>query len=382
MCISVFSTAHPEYPFIIISNRDEFITRPTKRADWWDSPNGHVLAGRDLKRVEKGTWLGITRQGRFAVLTNFREEGVDENGAKSRGGMINSYLTVPPGSEETDDEFVQRLLNDVGIHDVGGFTLLFGELRAPRSAGRSDSESLNDPSQSHTPELPGLAIVSNRTESPNELRRIGTHLGETHGLSNSHYGDNSWPKVVNGERLLKEAITKNTSTNQSQNEFIASLFEILCVDDIPRRTSDESWDEYVRHMRNSIMIPAGKGAVAEKGLNTNSASGQSDAPLLRSNDAYGTMKQTVILVQMTGKVVFVERTLYDDDGLPLKVEKQEERMEFEIEGWAASSISDVVLERDFQLSPSYPCHKRLETAINGTFPAHANAMLQKHLFHR
>jgi uncharacterized protein with NRDE domain len=134
MCISVFSTAHPEYPFIIISNRDEFITRPTKRADWWDSPNEHVLAGRDLKRVEKGTWLGITKQGRFAVLTNFREEGVDENGAKSRGGMINTFLTVPPETEETDDHFVQRLLNEVGIHDVGGFTLLFGELRAPRSS--------------------------------------------------------------------------------------------------------------------------------------------------------------------------------------------------------------------------------------------------------
>ncbi|KJX94040.1 hypothetical protein TI39_contig4223g00007 [Zymoseptoria brevis] len=266
--------------------------------------------------------------------TKLFEEGVDENGAKSRGGMINSYLTVPPESEETDDEFVQRLLNDVGIHDVGGFTLLFGELRAPKSAGRSDSESLNDSSQSHTSELPGIAIVSNRTESPKELRRIGTRLGETHGLSNSHYGDNSWPKVVNGERFLNEAIFKNTSTDQGQDEFITSLFEILCVDDIPRRTSDESWDKYVRHMRNSIMIPAGKGAVKQQSSSTEPVSGRSDGPLTQVRDeAYGTMKQTVILVSKDGKVVFVERTLYDDDGRPLEVGRQEQRVEFMIEAW-------------------------------------------------
>lgn len=44
--------------------------RPTKEAHFWDDAP-EILAGRDLKGG--GTWLGITKTGRFALLTNFRE---------------------------------------------------------------------------------------------------------------------------------------------------------------------------------------------------------------------------------------------------------------------------------------------------------------------
>lgn len=44
--------------------------RPTDPAHFWlDNPD--ILGGRDAMRG--GTWMGVTRTGRWAFLTNFRE---------------------------------------------------------------------------------------------------------------------------------------------------------------------------------------------------------------------------------------------------------------------------------------------------------------------
>ena len=373
MCITVFSTAHPDYPFLLISNRDEFISRPTARAAWWNPPNQQVLGGRDLQREEHGTWLGITKQGRIACLTNFREEGVEINQEKSRGGIVNAYLTISPDSDESEEEFVRRLLTDVGIYDVGGFTLLFGKLRAPSSkestkdgyseqianGGSSNNrahatsvkemkiqDSLQDRDfqnpirQPIGPRvMPGLAVISNRTASAESLTRIGTHLGENHGLSNSHYGDRTWPKVVTGEQLLARAIEAHVSEGYSREKFISSLFDILSVDTLPCRKQDEDWVMYVRHMRNSIMIPAIKGEVVESRSAEDVASAEDSngrrkqAELRVSKGAYGTQKQTVILVNYSGMVTFVERTLYDENGKSLLQGERDITVEFEIERW-------------------------------------------------
>lgn len=60
---------HPVYQLIVVANRDEFYERPTAVAGFWeDHPT--ILAGRDL--LQMGTWLGVTKTGRFAALTNYR----------------------------------------------------------------------------------------------------------------------------------------------------------------------------------------------------------------------------------------------------------------------------------------------------------------------
>lgn len=367
MCISILSTSHPGYPFILISNRDEYISRPTLRADWWDPPNQQVLGGRDTQRAERGTWLGITKQGRIAILTNFREEGVEVNKDKSRGAITNSYLCIATDSDETEEDYVRRLLNETGIHDVGGFTLIFGKLRSPEIQQKSVRRTSSIPSQrlkllsnqvnriSPSDELPqsskGLAIVSNRTQSATQLTRIATSRNETHGLSNSHYGDRTWPKVVQGEKLLSEAIQNSLKTSPPQGDFIESLFQILSLDTLPKRQTTEDWDAYVRHMRNSILISPAKGELARKMANYVPASTSlkasagseatgtpgTDTPdhgsLPVSETAYGTSKQTVILVDTLGKVTFVERTLYDQEGNRVRESERDLRFEFEIEGW-------------------------------------------------
>jgi uncharacterized protein with NRDE domain len=98
MClILVVWRSHPRYPCIIAANRDEFFDRPTEPAHWWpDRPD--ILAGRDLQAG--GTWLGITRQGRFAAVTNFRTPQPKLTGAPSRGALVTGLLESESPVEE------------------------------------------------------------------------------------------------------------------------------------------------------------------------------------------------------------------------------------------------------------------------------------------
>jgi uncharacterized protein with NRDE domain len=83
------------FPLVVAANRDEFHGRPASPAAFWaDRPD--LLAGRDLEA--KGTWMGVTRKGRFAAVTNYR--GATEPKAKqSRGALPVGFLTaaVSPG---------------------------------------------------------------------------------------------------------------------------------------------------------------------------------------------------------------------------------------------------------------------------------------------
>ena len=56
-------------PLLLVGNRDEFYARPAEALRWWNG--NHVLAGKDLQAG--GTWLGVTRSGRLAALTNYRD---------------------------------------------------------------------------------------------------------------------------------------------------------------------------------------------------------------------------------------------------------------------------------------------------------------------
>jgi uncharacterized protein with NRDE domain len=77
-----------DYPLVIAANRDEFFDRPTQAASW--DTQGRILCGRDLRAG--GTWLGITRDGRFAALTNYREPQDFRANAPSRGALVMDFL--------------------------------------------------------------------------------------------------------------------------------------------------------------------------------------------------------------------------------------------------------------------------------------------------
>jgi uncharacterized protein with NRDE domain len=79
---------HPKYSLIIAANRDEYYSRPTLAASF---RNNDLLAGKDLS--QGGTWMGITRYGRFAALTNYRDPSLNKPDALSRGLIVYDYLT-------------------------------------------------------------------------------------------------------------------------------------------------------------------------------------------------------------------------------------------------------------------------------------------------
>ncbi len=117
MCLIVFAfKKHPKFPLILLANRDEFYERPTKSAHFWeDAPQ--VFAGRDL--VFGGTWLGITKNGRFAALTNFRQPK-GKTGTISRGNLVSDFLK----GNETVSEYLKKV--ELNSENYSGFNLLAG----------------------------------------------------------------------------------------------------------------------------------------------------------------------------------------------------------------------------------------------------------------
>ena len=103
--------------FVVAANRDEIHARASAAAAFWNDDR-QVLAGRDLEAG--GTWLGITRSGRFAAVTNVRG-GQDPNARESRGLLTKQFLqsTVAPR------DYVEAIAARGAVHS--GYNLLVAD---------------------------------------------------------------------------------------------------------------------------------------------------------------------------------------------------------------------------------------------------------------
>jgi uncharacterized protein with NRDE domain len=167
VCLILFAwQAHDDYPLVVAANRDEFYQRASATAGFWlDHP--HVLAGRDLEGG--GSWMGVTRGGRFAAVTNYRDPA-DARGkeARSRGDLVRAFLA----GQDSAQAYVAGVERTGGAYR--GFNLLAG-----------DGESLWYHSNCGGP-----------------ARRLDPGV---YGLSN-HLLDTDWPKVSTGRQRLREAL--------------------------------------------------------------------------------------------------------------------------------------------------------------------------------
>ena len=177
--------ANARFPIVIASNRDEYFKRPTAPLGWWSAKAGDspVLGGRDLDAG--GTWLGLSAQGRFALLTNVRSPVPADAQAPSRGAIVPEWLRTP----ESADRFWMR----TALAGHNGFNLIAADV------------------------LGGEWFwASNTTAHPRRL------LPGIYGLSNAGL-DTPWPKVD----ALKARLRSSLAETMSVDELALRLFEAL-----------------------------------------------------------------------------------------------------------------------------------------------------------
>ena len=109
---------------IVGANRDENLTRKTKRACFWHNISGmpNILSGIDLQEKKPGSWIGINKEGKFAFVTNFREPQQLVNG-KSRGRLVTDYLS---GNLDLK-QYVDILMSEALLYN--GFNLVVGDIK-------------------------------------------------------------------------------------------------------------------------------------------------------------------------------------------------------------------------------------------------------------
>ncbi|CAD5173749.1 uncharacterized protein LOC135609879 [Musa acuminata AAA Group] len=120
MCIAAWIwQAHPLYPLVLLFNRDEYHDRPTKPVAWWGEGHRKILGGRDV--LAGGTWLGCTKDGRLAFLTNVLEPD-HLPCARTRGDLPVRFLQ----SWKSPLEFAEELVMEA--RDYNGFNLILADI--------------------------------------------------------------------------------------------------------------------------------------------------------------------------------------------------------------------------------------------------------------
>ncbi|WP_027853281.1 NRDE family protein [Marinobacterium litorale] len=175
MClIAIALKTHPKWPLVVLANRDEFYDRPTRHLGFW--PDAPLIGGRDL--LAGGTWLALSRSGRFSAVTNYREGGRSFPYSRSRGTLPTDFLLgTQPAAQFTPDPRIES-----------GYNLLCAD---------------------HS----GIFYHSNRG---GHTQRLGPGI---HTLSNGLL-ESSWPKQRNLQQALEQALGRADTTPESLLELL------------------------------------------------------------------------------------------------------------------------------------------------------------------
>lgn len=241
MCLIALAwRVRADLPLVVAANRDEWRERPAQPAHWWPEHPG-LLAGRDLQAG--GTWMGITRAGRFAAVTNFRDPSEKRSTARSRGELVTGFLLA----REAPQAFLSSL--HARAREYNGFNLIVGDGGSLWYYGSREGEARAIP--------PGV-----------------------HALSN-HLLDEPWPKVARARQAMEEALRRGVDP-------APTLFEMLSDPDgapdaaLPETGVGIAWE---RRLASPLITGADYGTRASTVL---TVSGAGDVRLEeRSRDAAG-----------------------------------------------------------------------------------------------
>ncbi|HEX2834651.1 MAG TPA: NRDE family protein [Thermoanaerobaculia bacterium] len=189
MClIALAHRATERFPLILAANRDEDYDRASHDAHFWpDFPD--VLGGRDGGLG--GTWLAITRQARFAAVTNLH--GAVRR-SRSRGLLVSDYVTRGVLPEET--------------HEYAGFHLIAGQVGGEAAYVTPDAR---------------------RTLAPG-----------VHGFSNAPSGE-AWPKTDYAVEQMQAALSI-----EDPQELVETMMRFLTT---PRGTERREYEIFIADER-------------------------------------------------------------------------------------------------------------------------------------
>ncbi len=208
MCIAAFALDVGPYAAVIISNRDEWLHRPAQAMEWW--PDKLTLAGKDL--TAGGTWLGLSKAGRFALITNIRGSSLDEKQyAQSRGKLPLAWL-----NHEHSLEGFSSMLSRTA-QDYAGYNIVYGDLKTQALLHFNNQEGF-----------------FNRLENK-----------QIHGLSNASL-DTPWPKLVRLKASLESSLTMHDAADAQKlrSELFQALTDKTSFDDSPLSAINVDIDDF------------------------------------------------------------------------------------------------------------------------------------------
>jgi uncharacterized protein with NRDE domain len=240
----------------LISNRDEFLSRPTLAAHWWSEADASawILGGRDLRAG--GSWLALSRAGRLAILTNYRDPTNEAVSTKSRGDLVDQWV-----GRRNALVSGKTLVADLArsAKDFAGFNLILFDCSPELSQAQA-------------------WVISNRASRT--LQEITPGI---HGLSNEVL-NSPWPKTLALKNSLRH--TAQLQKHRFETESLRALKEAAPAPDqaLPKTGIPIERERYL----SSVFI---------------------QPPALDDALAYGTRCSTV-LSMAGGQADFLERNYY------------------------------------------------------------------------
>ncbi|CAK6950455.1 transport and Golgi organization protein 2 homolog isoform X2 [Scomber scombrus] len=260
MCIIFFKfdprpASKNAYRLILAANRDEFYNRPSKAADYWGT-NSEILSGLDLEYgKEGGSWLGISKRGKLAAITNYME-GRPNPDAQGRGFLVSNYLM----DKDVDSySYLKKVSSE--SHQYNGFNLITAEFKAKQDI---------------------VCYYGNRSSTEPIRLKPGIY-----GLSNSLL-DTPWKKLLQGKRQFTSIVSDQSLSGDG---LVQELLNVLNNEELntPDPSQESQGEGYSQPMIQAL-----------------------SAVCVRSPH-YGTRTNTVILIDAEGNVTFTERTMLNCD---------------------------------------------------------------------